>query len=608
MTRTVQILPDSVANQIAAGEVVERPASVVKELIENALDAGARRIDIHLVQGGKRVIRVADDGGGMGREDAILSLDRHATSKIREATDLRAIATLGFRGEALPSIASVSRFTLETRRADESVGTRIRVRGGTITAVEDVTRTVGTTVAVENLFFNAPVRATFLNAPSAETRAVHEAISPLALAHPGVAFTLTSDDRLLVELPEASDVVERIAGLWGDDVARQLVPVEIESDETRLRGLIQRPDATRAGFRRACLFVGDRPFRERALVRAVERGYRTTIPEGNRPWLFLFIEPPQGSVDLNVHPTKSEVRFQHLGTVEDLVERGVRAALEGEASSATFDRSPQRPALTVRESGPKLPGPNGSEESSGVSLGDREAASALPEPQMALFLSGQGPEPRPVEADPGTSGDGEPGAPDVPAEEIGSPRLWQVHRSWILAEARNGILLIDQHAAHERVLFERIMSRFDDRTEPSQRLLFPLTIRLTAPEYAIVEDLTGLLGTTGFEVEGFGGDTVIVHGVPAPHAHFDAERCFREMIEELTHGSTLMRSARNQFERVAMSFACKAAIKAGQELDEREIQELFDQLFATELPYHDVHGRPTTVRLSRAELERKFGR
>ena len=608
MTRTIHILPDRVANQIAAGEVVERPASVVKELIENALDAGARRIDVRLVRGGKRLVRVADDGSGMGREDAILSLDRHATSKIREAEDLRVVLSLGFRGEALPSIASVSRLTLETRKADETVGTRIRVRGGTITAVDDLTRTQGTTISVESLFFNAPVRGTFLKSPSAETRAVHEAISPLALAHPGVAFTLTSDDRLIVELPEASDVVERIAGLWGDKVARELVPLEVESQGARLRGLIQRPDATRAGFRRACLFVGDRPFRERALMRAVDRGYRTTIPEGNRPWLFLFIEPPVGSVDVNVHPTKAEVRFQHLGMVEELVERGVKAALETEASSATLDRSPRRPALTVRESTPALAGPSGSEETSGTSVGSRPAASAYPEPQMALFLSGLGTEASYGEAESEGSGEGEPETRQLPTEDAGRPRLWQVHRSWILAEVRNGLLLIDQHAAHERVLFERIMSRFDDRTEASQRLLFPLTIRLTGPEYTIVEDLAGLLSTTGFEVEGFGGDTVIVHGVPALHPHFDAERCFREMIEELTHGSALMRSARTQFERVAMSFACKAAIKAGQALDEREIEELFDQLFATELPYHDVHGRPTTVRLSRTELERKFGR
>jgi DNA mismatch repair protein MutL len=601
MKRTIRVLPDSVANQIAAGEVVERPASVVKELIENALDAGARRIEVQVAQGGKLRIRVADDGSGMSREDAILSLDRHATSKIQDALDLRCISTLGFRGEALPSIASVSRFTLETRIAGEPVGTRIRVRGGTITTVDDLTRTSGTTVTVENLFFNAPVRAKFLNAPSAETRAVHEAISPLALSHPTVALSLQSDGGLMLELPQTSDVVTRIADLWGDELSAQLIPVLIESEGLRVRGLIQRPDATRRGFRRACLFVGDRPFRERALVRAVDRGYKTTIPEGNRPWMFLFVDTPEGVVDVNVHPTKAEVRFEHLSAVEELVERGVRAALEGEASAATLDRRPRSPTLSVREASPRTP-ERGRGERSQVGV-----VPALSDAQMALFLSGLDPVPSSGSSDESSDAYGSAEV-EVDPSGMGRPRLWQVHRSWILAEARDGLLLIDQHAAHERVLFERIMERFDVLGEASQRLLFPLTIRLTAPEYTMVEDLAELIKATGFEVEGFGGNTVIVHGVPAPHPHFDAERCFREMVEELTGGSSLMRSARNQFERVAMSFACKGAIKAGQSLDEREVQELFDQLFATELPYHDVHGRPTTVRLSRAELERKFGR
>ena len=586
----VRILPDSVANQIAAGEVVERPASVVKELVENALDAGARRIEVELQRGGKRLIRVSDDGSGMSREDAILSLDRHATSKIRSADDLRGVRTFGFRGEALPAIASVSRLTLLTRLASEPVGTRIRVRGGAITGVEEATRTPGTTITVEDLFFNAPVRAEFLNAPSAETRAVHEALAPLALAHPSVGFVLASEDRVLMELPESKDVVGRIGDLWGDEIARQLVAVSGEVGELRLRGLVQRPDETNPGFRRAQLFVGGRPFRERSLVHAAERGYRTTIPEGHRPWLFLFLEAPSGSVDVNVHPTKAEVRFQQLGAVEALVERAVRGALETEASAATFDPSPARPLLEVHE-----PGMKGE-----IPLGAPRPADS----QMALFLAGGGPTPDPLAEDDRTErlASGLEGA----GEE--QPRLWQVHRSWILAEVRDGILLIDQHSAHERILFERIMRKLDQGGESGQRLLFPLTLRLTPAEYTMVEDLGGILRTAGFEVEGFGGHTVIVHAVPAPHARFDAERCFREMIEELTEGSALTRSARNQHERVAMSFACKAAIKAGQALDAREIQELFDQLFATELPYHDVHGRPTVVRLSRAELERKLGR
>jgi len=607
MTRTIHVLPDRVANQIAAGEVVERPASVVKELLENALDAGARRVEIHLEAGGKRRIRVGDDGSGMGREDAILSLDRHATSKIREADDLRFLASFGFRGEALPSIASVSRLILETRVADEEVGTRIRVRGGSISAVEEVARNPGTTVTVENLFFNAPARSKFLRSAGGETRAVADAVTSLALPNPGVALSLVSNERTLIDLPPVSDVVERIAALWGSEAAAELLPIHAEREGVELRGVIQRPDRARPGFRRAHLFLGGRPFRDSGLLKAADRGYRTTIPREHRPWLFLFLDVQGGAADVNVHPTKAEVRFRDRAGVERLVEEGVRRALETAESAATLEGAPMAPRLHVRER-PRGTGP------------------VAPESQMALFLSGREDwEPGLTDREGGsaTGTDAGPAGPPQGGDEAADrgegpelpdpdfserPRLWQVHRAWILAEVRDGLLLIDQHAAHERVLFERIMAGFRDGGETGQRLLFPLTVRLSSAEYDQVEELQGLLRGAGFEVEGFGGDTAILHAVPNPHPYFDAEGCFREMMEELTDGSELTRSARNQHERVAMSFACKAAIKAGQSLDQREIEELFDQLFATELPYHDVHGRPTTVRLPRTELERKFGR
>jgi DNA mismatch repair protein MutL len=603
MARTIRILADSVANQIAAGEVVERPASVVKELVENALDAGAKRIEVQIEQGGKRSIRVADDGSGMGREDALLSLDRHATSKIRNAEDLRAIASLGFRGEALPSISSVSRLTIETSPGRSETGTRVRGRGGEIVGVEDFARVRGTTVLVENLFFNAPARGKFLRSPAAETRAVGEALTPLALAHPEVAFLLVSDGRSLFDLPPTANVIERIATLWGEEAAGELISVDFEDSRMKVRGAIQRPDAAKPGFRRTALFVRGRPFRDIGLLKASDRGYRTTIPREHRPWLFLFLEVPDGSVDVNVHPTKAEVRFRDRGTVEEFVEKGIRHALEGLESAATFDRQPVAPVLTVREREP----------------GRGQEVTRPDEDQMALFLSGrrEGPSRGSDDrVDSGEGGEGSGGGVErigekgLPPALVGEqrPRLWQAHRSWIVAEVRDGLLLIDQHAAHERVLFEEIMRGFMEVGRETQQLLFPLTIRLAPAEYAAAEDLKGFFGAVGFEVEGFGGDTVMVQGVPNPHPYFDAERSFREMIAELTHGSELTRSARNQHERVAMSFACKSAIKAGQPLDDREIQELFDRLFATQLPFHDVHGRPTTVRLSRTELERKFGR
>ncbi len=602
MSRSIQILPDAVANQIAAGEAVERPASAVKELAENALDAHATRVDVAIERGGKRRIRVSDDGVGMGREDALLCLDRHATSKIQTADDLSGVPTFGFRGEAMPSIASVSRMSIETWDGEGEAGTRVTVNAGGISDVGDFARRRGTTVEVRNLFYNAPVRARFLKSVSAETRAVNEVVTALALANPDVAFVLTSDGRVLLDLPGAEDASSRIAQVWGLEHAGTLIPASGEDDGLRVAGLVQRPDMARPGVRRSHLFVNGRPFRSPALVRAVERGYRTTIPQGVRPWLFLYLQMPGDQVDVNVHPAKSEVRFRHQNQVEALVENAVRTALDDEASSATFDRPLGAPPMAVRE------------------VGTGQGSAPPPSPvdsQMALFVPGPN-EVDHAEADPGSVADGggdaasSPGslrrAQPLPEPGARRPRLWQVLDTYVFAETRDGVLIVDQHAAHERILFQRLMDGFEAGGQESQRLLFPLTLKLTAPEVAMVEDLGGLLARAGFEVEGFGGDTVIVHAVPNPHRYFDAERAFREMIQELTHGSDLVRAARNQHERIASTFACKSAIKAGQKLSEPEMQELFDQLFATELPHHDVHGRPTVVRLSGTELERKFGR
>ncbi|MDX1494609.1 MAG: DNA mismatch repair endonuclease MutL [Longimicrobiales bacterium] len=601
--RRIHVLPDAVANQIAAGEAVERPASVVKELVENALDAKATRVEVAIERGGKRRIRVSDDGLGMSREDALLCLDRHATSKIQEASDLTGVATFGFRGEALPSIAAVSRMTLETWDGDDESGTRVSISGGRISDVSDVARRRGTTVDVRNLFSNAPVRGRFLKSVSAEARAVNEAATALALANPRITFLLTSDDRVLLDLPAADDVAGRVTQIWGSEHGTTLIPASHDSDGMEVRGLIQRPDAAKPGFRRNHLFVNGRPFRSTELVRAAERGYRTTIPQGVRPWMFLYLRVPGSQVDVNVHPTKAEVRFREPARVEELVERAVRGALDDEASAATFDQELGAPAMVVRETGDG----GVADPPPGVPPQPGTAADA----QMALFVSG-------ADDSPGTDGDGTDGgqrtgaagsgAAPLPEPGARRPRLWQVLDTYVLAETRDGLLIVDQHAAHERILFQRLMDSFEEGGQESQRLLFPLTLRLTAPEVEMIEDLKGLLARAGFEVEGFGGDTVIVHAVPNPHRYFDAERAFREMVHELTHGSELVRSARNQHERIAMTFACKSAIKAGQKLSEAEMQELFDQLFATELPHHDVHGRPTVVRLSAAELERKFGR
>lgn len=582
MPRTIEVLPDSVANQIAAGEIVERPVSVVKELVENALDAKATRIDIDLKRGGKQRICVTDDGVGMIREDALISLDRHATSKIRTAVDLKSISTLGFRGEALPSIASVARMTIDTRGEGEDVGTRIRINGGTIVGVDESPRRRGTTVDVRNLFFNAPARSKFLKVVAAETRAVSEIVTTLALANASVGFTLKSDNRVLLDLQPAKDLTARIIAIWGREMASTLIMLISESDGMQVRGLIQRPDAAENGLRRTNLFVNGRPFRDRSLASAVDRGYRTTISSKVRPWTFVYLHMPPGSVDINVHPAKAEVRFRSLTLVESFVEKSIRECLSTEVSSATFDTQivPPRSMSTIRKS-----------------AGPKEGSA-----QTAFFLSADETKESYVDAE---NQNEQISEVSFTEENI---RLWQVLNTYVLAETRDGIIIIDQHSAHERILFEKLMKAFDEGGQTGQRLLFPLTVKLSKAEFQEAENLKGILNSVGFEVEGFGGNTIIVHAVPDPHPYFDPQRCFCDMMEELVEGSDITRSAKNQHEKIAMMFACKGAIKAGQSMNESEMQALFDQLFATELPYHDVHGRPTIVRLGKNELERKFRR
>ena len=588
----VRILPDHVANQIAAGEVVERPASVVKELAENAVDAGARRVEVSLRNGGKTEIRVSDDGSGMNREDAVLALDRHATSKIRSVDDLRSVRSFGFRGEALPSIAAVSRFEMHTALSPEE-GVRARVDFGRIRSVDDVPRRRGTTVTVRALFHDLPARAKFLGSSAAESRAAGEALVLLALANPAVGFRLESNRRASMDLAPARDWLERIGQLWGD-LAPTLIPVEDAGGPVRVRGFVQRPDAARARGGRRYTFVNGRPFRDPALLRLVDDAFRTTVVEGVRPSLFLRIETPPASVDVNVHPAKAEVRFRDRESVETAVHDAVRAALARLDSTKPMGvpgdaPDPERADRTSSRGRARTP------------RGEPPAEM----PQFALFVSGRDDAGAPPEPGGEAGASGEGGAAEAP---FVGPELWQLHDRYILAATRDGLLIVDQHSAHERVLYEEIMARFEAGGGTSQALLFPVTMQFSPPEAEALEDLAGLLVRQGFELEPFGERTWILTAAPQPHARFDAERCLREMVRELAEGSPLVNTARSQHERLAMSMACKGAIKAGAHISPEEARELFDRLFATPLPGHDVHGRPTIVRLSVEELDRRFGR
>ncbi len=579
--RRIAILPDAVANRIAAGEVVERPASVLKELLENAVDAGATAVAVEIEAGGKTLIRVADDGEGMGREDALLALDRHATSKVRTADDLVGVRTFGFRGEALPSIASVSRFELETAADGEDVGTRLTAAGGLVAAVQDVARRRGTTVTVRALFHNTPARRKFLRSARSETRACVEAVLTLALARPDLGVTMLADGRLAVEAVPASSFADRVAQLYGLDLAATMVPVDWRSPDGALAvaGLAQRPaDATPAG-RRVQLLVNARPFRDHFLVRAAERGYRATIPAGLRPSLVLALTVPPADVDVNVHPAKLEVRFRDRFAVEAALEEAVHQALGALASAAHMGSAGAALPWAHRAVVAPRPGPDAPDARPADLFGDE--LSPVPD-------AGDTP-----------AGSAVAAAPDLRV-------LGQVHDTYILVEGADGLLIVDQHSAHERVLYERVMTTMEQGGGASQKLLFALTLTFGPEELDALEANRDLLLRLGWELEPFGGRTVIVHAAPAPHPRFDAERCLREIAGDLAGGR--FGGLANRLERFASTFACRAAIKAGQALSRPEMEELVDRLLASALPAHDVHGRPTIVQLPRYELERRFGR
>jgi DNA mismatch repair protein MutL len=559
----IAVLAPQVADQIAAGEVVERPASVVKELVENALDAGARTIRVEIEDGGKSLIRVSDDGEGMARADAELALSRHATSKIREAADLIGVGTFGFRGEALPAIASVSRFELESS-PDGVTGTRLRVVGGKREGVHDAVRQRGTTVTVRALFFNTPARRKFLRAQATETRAVVEAVTLLALTRPETAFTLASDERTLIDARPAAGAIERVAALWGGALADTLLPIAHRQGPLEVRGFAQRPAQAKPTGRKGYVFVRGRPIRDPFILRAAEAGYRSTLAPDDRPSLILFLDLPGDAVDVNVHPSKLEVRFRDKFFVEKVVEEAVREALGPLAAAAP------------------LQGVGG--QGSGVGGAWPGIGGTIPTGEIQELFAQNSLTPDPQTLTP----------------------LLQVFDTYILFQSDSGVAIVDQHSAHERVLYERVMRQLTGDGAPAQRLLLPLTLDFSGPELEAIEAHRELLRRVGFELEPFSGRSVVVHTAPNPHPRFDAGRCLQELVADLAGGR--FGALANRLERFAATFACRAAIKAGQRLGGDEMRELVIRLLGATLPAHDVHGRPTIVQLPKGELERRFGR
>lgn len=604
----ISVLPSAVADQIAAGEVVERPASVVKELVENALDAGATAIDIAIEDGGRALVRVSDDGSGMAREDAVLCLARHGTSKIRSSDDLARIGTFGFRGEALPAICSVSRLDIHTAPHD-GAGTSVHAEGGGSPAVTDVARRRGTTVSVAQLFYNVPTRLKFMRGARSEWRAIFDMVSGLAAARRDVRFSLSHDGKTVLTLPPAATLRERVAALWTAKYAERLVEVDDVAGALRITGLVERPSDVGTATRRVVLSLNGRVIRDVGLVRAAESAYRSTIPAGLRPSLFLELTMPRDQVDVNVHPAKAEVRFLDRWGTERAVEGAVRQALGTPDSAASLGArfaGTFRPASYAGSAvGTEVLSPtsyaspdtplfatDGRGHGDGASPWRRdERADGLPHDAAAAYA--------------GVSTASNEAFVDQSVPEI-IPPLTQLRRTFIMFEHEDGIVLIDQHSAHERVLYEAFLHDLERGTVSSQRLLLPITLHLTPAQAEAFDSNREYFERLGFEISAFGGHSLLVNAVPTPHPRFDAERCLRDTLDALT-GDRLS-SAAGRHERLAATIACKAAVKAGDPLSQDEMRALFAKLRDTTLPAHDVHGRSTIVQLSWNEVERRFGR
>ena len=574
----IAVLASTVVDQIAAGEVIERPASVVKELLENALDAGARAIDIDVSEGGRTKVRVADDGVGMAREDAVLALARHATSKIRQTDDLVGVSTFGFRGEALAAIASVCAVEIETAAAD-GPGTIVRAEGGDVREIGECSRRRGTTVTVSRLFSNTPSRLAFLRSPRSEWRATADALTNIALARRDVRLTVRHDARQALALAPASSLRSRVAAVWGGAYADALVDVDDVTGSVHVSGLVERPGDAGTATRRVFLTINGRVVRDHGIVRAAEAAYRSTLPAGVRPSLLLELTIPGEIVDVNVHPMKAEVRFRERWTIERAVEAAVRRALGTSASA---------PALGYR----RWTSYGGTQNATADTAVDTEVLR-----QLDVSLG-------PLLDVPADAGDALDTVRERQDEAI--PTLVQLRDTYLLFEHPEGLVLIDQHSAHERVLFEQFIGMLERGEAPSQRLLFPLTLHLGPAEADAFEEHQDLFTALGFEVEGFGGHTLIIHAVPMPHPRFDAERCIRETLDALA--GNRFASAAPRHERLAATVACKAAIKAGDPLSRDEMRALYAALGATTLPAHDVHGRATIVHVRWDEIDRRFGR
>jgi DNA mismatch repair protein MutL len=669
----IRILSDNVANKIAAGEVVERPASVVKELLENSLDAGSREIRVQVEAGGRRLIRIADDGHGMLRDDALLAFERHATSKLSDVQDLLSIATLGFRGEALPSIASVSRLLLETRSEDEEAGTRVEIAGGKILTCEDFARTPGTTITIRDLFYNVPARKKFLRSEQTELAHVASLVTHYSLAHPDKGFSLHHGDHELLQASPVGTLEDRVYQVFGSQVLRDLVDLgthdkdilipppyipptasvayqmDVAAEERepstrhfRLRGFVSGPQVQKLNRNSIFLFVNGRLIRDKLILHAITAAYYNLIPPGSYPFSLLFLDCDPEEVDVNVHPAKTEVRFRHSSTVHDFVRDAIRSRLMEQRPVASISASVRdNPQL---QPGADLPFSEFTQRIENVQLpatpsivgGGFEPSGTASAAAMPEFSLQRPPSPAPrfdFQSEPQTFPDRAPGeAPTGPpqftrlpvpdthgrflpdAALMESPTLealrdlrplGQIHDSFIIAAGRDGLWIIDQHVAHERILFEQVLKQRGH--SQTQALLMPIVLEITAAQQIEYARIADELNALGFETEPFGNRTIAVKAAPAGVAAGDIEKVVLEVLE--ISETELRKASLEDLRRgIAASIACRAAIKINMRLDQKKMEWLLTELARTEYPMSCPHGRPIALRYSMREILRSFHR
>jgi DNA mismatch repair protein MutL len=658
----IHVLSESVANKIAAGEVVERPASVVKELLENSLDAGSTRIKIQVEAGGKKLIQVTDNGFGMVRDDALLAFERHATSKIKNADDLLSVATLGFRGEALPSIASVSRLHLETRASDEDSGTVVEINGGKIFKVEEAGLPAGTSITIRDLFFNTPARKKFLKAESTELSHIASLVTHYALAHPDKHFELHSATNAILVAPPVAGYSERVYQVFGKDVLEQLIPIaamqalehvglpqpppwrrqETQEEEgqdahpstpgdMRVHGFVSKPEIQKLNRNSIYVFVNGRLIRDRLIQHALTEAYRNILPPTVYPVVLLFLELPSGEVDVNVHPSKTEVRFRQQSVMHDFVRDSVRAALmkarpvpqfiteinahptaspsltpgsrSGATDSAawrTLSASAEPQAFALEAPVPPPVTERFHFGVDGIAVEGNAALSLVRAPQVV---------PEVIESDncaPPLPEESEDAGGVTPSLASLKP-LGQIRDSFILAVNHEGLWIVDQHVAHERVLFEKILKQRAAKRVESQRLLMPLVLELTPAQQAVFAEISEELNQNGFEAEPFGARSVAIKVAPAGVDAAQIEHMLHELLDQFSREEQALNMEKVRA-RIAASIACHAAIKVNMPLQQNKMEWLLAELAKTECPMSCPHGRPVVLRYSMKDIQKAFKR